>query len=76
MINVESEILQRIIAQKMFFLILFFRKKRMPAWQGTQSILLKDILNLKTLVHTLIFHPKNINILIINLIYLKTLTYS
>jgi len=33
-----SEIFQRIIAQKVFFLILFFQKKRMPAWQGTQRI--------------------------------------
>ena len=30
--------LGRIIAQKVFFLLLFFRKKSKPAWQGTQSI--------------------------------------
>jgi len=35
--KVFSEIFQRIIAKKVFFLILFFQKKRMPAWQGTQS---------------------------------------
>ncbi len=36
--NAKSKILQRIIVQKVFFLILFFRKKSMPAWQGTQNM--------------------------------------
>ena len=35
-------------AQKMFFLILFFRKKRMPAWQGTQKSVLKYVFNSET----------------------------
>ena len=36
-------------AQKMFFLILFFRKKRMPAWQGTHKLVFKQIFNTETL---------------------------
>ncbi|MCP9754476.1 hypothetical protein EGI26_04775 [Lacihabitans sp. CCS-44] len=48
MIKAKIEFFQRIIAQKVFFLILFFQKKSMPAWQGNTMYIISATFKTKT----------------------------